>query len=154
MLAPTTLVADADDNGYRTNNKEPVDGTGVLLSDVYDAGSFGRQLSAMAALNDGCVQLPLVTDPRQLARCTATDLTNGTFFLGLLTDGVTPDPRATRRQVMRHLITHEVGHGVGVTTHTGDASDLMYQSSNNWRRDGHFSDTAAGQLQIHNGGLQ
>jgi hypothetical protein len=88
-----------------------------------------------------------VADPRGspgsiLARCTPTAFS-------------ADSPQATKQQVVRSLITHELGHAAGVNTHTTDATDIMYQSTINWIRDGHFSSTAAGLLQIHNkGGLQ
>src|SRR5438094_84454 len=63
-------------------------------------------------------------------------------------------PQSTKQQLIRGLITHELGHNVGVNTHTTDATDIMYQYTSNWIRDGHFSPTAAGLLQIHNKGLQ
>jgi len=52
--------------------------------------------------------------------------------------------------VTRHLITHEMGHGVGIGPHCNDASCLMYQWSMGWHRDGHFCDTCRSRILIHN----
>ena len=142
MLTPLSLVGDsANDNGIKDTSKEVVDATGQLVGDTYVAGPFNLQLSGMDATNDGCVELPFVADPRNIPRCNpATD--------------TALSPQATKQQVVRSLITHELGHAAGVNTHTTDATDVMYQSTINWIREGHFSPTAAGLLQIHNKGIQ
>jgi hypothetical protein len=57
----------------------------------------------------------------------------------------------TKAQVVKHTISHEMGHAVGVpSTHTEDASCLMYKYSNNWSRDGYFGPVAKGYIKIHN----
>jgi len=149
MLAPITLVCDSSskgaDNGAADGNECTVGG--LLGGDTYVSGSFTQQLSAMDATNDGCPELPFVSDPPAVARCTDSTVPQG------------PYPNATKRQVVRHLITHELGHGAGVSLHTTDSTDVMYQYTINWIRDGfngfgHFSSTAAPLIQIHNGGLQ
>jgi hypothetical protein len=142
MLTPLGLVGDfSNDNGFKDTAKEVVDASGQLLGDTYVAGPFNLQLSAMDANNDGCVELPFVADPRGIPRCNPTADT-------------TLSPQATKQMVIRSLISHELGHNVGINTHTTDATDVMYQSTINWIREGHFSPTAAGLLQIHNKGIQ
>ena len=149
MLAPITLVCDSSskgaDNGAADGNECTFGG--LLGGDTYVSGSFVQQLSAMDVTNDGCPELPFVSDPTAVARCTDSTVPQG------------PYPNATKRQVVRHLITHELGHGAGVSLHTTDSTDVMYQYTINWIRDGfngfgHFSSTAAPLIQIHNGGLQ
>jgi hypothetical protein len=142
MLTPLSLVGDsANDNGIKDTSKEVVDASGQLVGDTYVAGLFNLQLSGMDATNDGCVELPFVADPRGISKCNpATD--------------TALSPQATKQQVVRSLITHELGHAAGVNTHTTDATDVMYQSTINWIREGHFSPTAVGLLQIHNKGIQ
>ena len=56
----------------------------------------------------------------------------------------------TREQVLKHVITHEIGHAAGVTFENADSTCVMYQYSNNWARDGHFSTDAAALIRIHN----
>ncbi|MBI3636010.1 MAG: IPT/TIG domain-containing protein, partial [Candidatus Rokubacteria bacterium] len=150
MLAPITQVGDTSgtgaDNGVVDTGEATVNG--VLAGDVYTAGVFKQLagatgLSAMAVTNDGCVQLPFVSDPTSIARCTDPTAVTGPA-----------SAQATKRQVVRSVLTHELGHGVGVNTHTTDSTDLMYQYSNNWIRDGHFSATAGALIQIHNKGQQ
>jgi predicted Zn-dependent protease len=51
-------------------------------------------------------------------------------------------------------VTHELGHLAGIAAHTSDPTDIMYLSTINFTREDHFSDTAAGLVQIHNKGLQ
>ena len=108
---------------------------------MYVAGSFIQQLSALDANNDGCIEMPTVADPTTIARCNPT------------ADSAEA-PSATKQQVVRSIVTHELGHATGVNTHTSDATDIMYMSTINFTREDHFSDLAAGLVQIHNKGLQ
>jgi hypothetical protein len=108
---------------------------------VLDPHDFGVTAKARQATSD----FPRsITDPTAIERC---DPTAGT--------GAAPrSVQATRQQATIHLITHELGHAVGITTHTSDPADLMYQYTNDWRRDGRFSPGAAGYIKINNGGVQ
>ncbi len=56
----------------------------------------------------------------------------------------------TKAQVVRNLITHEMGHAVSIGSHCGDSTCVMYQLTINWRRDGHFCITCRGEIYIHN----
>jgi predicted Zn-dependent protease len=91
--------------------------------------------------NDGCVELPFVSDPTTLPTC----------------DPAAPSaayPQATIQQATQSIVTHELAHALGVNLHTTDATCVMYQYSINWIRDGHFSPTAANLIQVVNkGGL-
>jgi hypothetical protein len=143
MLAPITIVGDSSptgpDNGMIDTGEATINGQ--LLGDTYIPGRFDQHLSALDVNNDGCIELPTVADPTTLARCDpAAD--------------VAAAPSATKQQVVRSVTTHELGHGTGVNTHTSDATDIMYLSTINYSRDGHFSPAAAGLIQIHNKGLQ
>jgi len=131
--------ASGSDNGLADSGEATI--SGQLSGDTYVAGSFSQQLSALDTNNDGCVELPTAADPTTLARCTPS------------ADTAT-SPSATKQQVVRSVVTHELGHGTGVNTHTVDSTDIMYLSTINYTRDGHFSATAAGLVQIHNKGLQ
>jgi hypothetical protein len=55
----------------------------------------------------------------------------------------------SRAQVFKHVLTHEIGHAVGIT-HLNDPTGVMFNTTNNWLRDGHFSDVADESIQIHN----
>ena len=67
---------------------------------------------------------------------------------------VPADDEYTKEQVVRHTITHEMGHACGINgpwaSHCNDPTCLMYQFSNNWKRDGHFCNDCRDQLRIHN----
>jgi predicted Zn-dependent protease len=57
----------------------------------------------------------------------------------------------SRAQVLKHTITHELGHAVGVpATHTDDSDCLMFRSSNNWSRDDRFGEAALSYMVIYN----
>ena len=142
-LAPITVVCDniaaGSDNGSPQTGECTVGGE--LGGDVFVAGQFGQQLSAMDVNTDGCPELPFVSDPTILQPCTI-GADRGT------------SPQATYRQVVRALTTHELLHAIGINLHTTDPTDLMYQYSNNWERADHVSDAAASLIQVHNKGLQ
>ena len=113
----------------------------MLAGDTYIPGSFNRQLTTLDVNNDGCIEQPTAADPTTLARCVPTaDKADA--------------PSATKQQVVRSIVTHEMGHLAGITAHTSDPTDIMYLSTINYTRDDHFSSQAAGLVQIHNKGLQ
>jgi uncharacterized repeat protein (TIGR01451 family) len=143
MLAPIAVVSDSSATG-RDNGRADTGETlinGALAGDTYIPGSFTQQLSALDVNNDGCVELPTQMDPTTVARCNTAA-------------GTAAVPSATKQQVVRSVLTHELGHATGVATHTTDSTDLMYVSTINFTRDGHFSSAAAGLVQIHNKGAQ
>jgi predicted Zn-dependent protease len=87
------------------------------------------------------VELPCATNPTTLTACDPT-LASAPF------------PQATLQQVVRSVVTHELGHATGVNTHTSDADDIMYIYTTDWIRDGRFGTEAAALIQIHNKGVQ
>ena len=143
MLAPITRVGDSGtgvaDNGLADGGEATING--VLAGDTYIPGSFNRQLTTLDVNNDGCIEQPTAADPTTLARCVPTaDKADA--------------PSATKQQVVRSIVTHEMGHLAGITAHTSDPTDIMYLSTINYTRADHFSSQAAGLVQIHNKGLQ
>jgi hypothetical protein len=59
----------------------------------------------------------------------------------------------SKLQVLKHTITHEIGHALGVpASHTSDPDCVMFNYSINWKRDGLFGKTVKnnGYLMIHN----
>ena len=149
MLAPITIVGDCSpatsgcgtgtDNGVADTGEATVGGQ--LAGDTYIPGNFTQQLSAFDVNSDGCVELPTVADPTTISVCTPS------------ADSAA-SPSATKQQVVRSIITHELGHATGVSTHTDDATDVMYRSTINYTREDHFGSLATGLIQIHNKGSQ
>jgi len=87
----------------------------------------GRKNSVFDANNNGLVENPRVDDPL------------------LITKEYSPE------MLQLHTVIHEMGHAVGCDEqHTTDATCVMYVSSPEWDRAGHFSAYARGQFYIHN----
>jgi hypothetical protein len=146
LLAPLTIVADnsskGSDNGVK-DGTEPVDAQLRLLGDTYIPGSYGSDFSAFDVNKDRCTELPLVTDPTTLTRCPDPDAALG------------PPRQATRQQVVRLMVTHELGHLVGASIyHSANPLSVNYQFTNNWDRDSFFGPETAPELRIHNRGQQ
>jgi len=167
MLMPITITGDyrppingvrdtTSDNGIvdggevsvvvTTGLGQPVlglDGQPLLRpwGDYLDRNSFAADMTALDVNNDGCVELPPATDPTLLTPCDPhADVASG--------------QQATKRMVIRSLVTHELGHSVGITPHSGDFTDAMFMYTINWTRYDHFSPESAAKVNIHNKGLQ
>jgi len=120
-LDPISAVEDADDNGLQGNREDSLPSkNGVFDGDLRILGGHYEYLSPVDINHNGKVELPLQKT----------------------------SPEYTRQQVLKHTITHEMGHAVGMT-HNANADCVMFQESNNWSRDGRFSDAAKAQAQFH-----
>jgi hypothetical protein len=146
MLAPITKVCDrasaGSDDGTAQSGECSVGG--LPGGDVYQPGQFRLDMTAMDVNNDGCVELPFVADPTTLTPCNQSSNSASA-------------PQATFQQAVRHVITHELGHAVGINIHTSVATDVMYMYSINWARadlatNGSFSSQSGALIQIHNTG--
>jgi hypothetical protein len=129
-LDPLNLVEDKNDDGAFNAGEDITGGSaGVLDGDAYKTPvSFNRDLSTFDVDINGDVELPIVSDFKSIDR----------------------DFEYKEKHVLKHTITHEMGHAVGVlTSHTADSSCLMYKYSNTWSRDWQFGTTAKGYIQIH-----
>jgi hypothetical protein len=146
VLAPLTIVADnsskGPDNG--TVEGEATDALGKLLGDTYTLpASYTRDVTVFDTNKDSCTELPLVTDPTTLTRC-ADPQASGAGTV-----------QATRQQVVRLTITHEVGHMIGASIyHNTDPLSVNYQYTNDWNRDNRFGPQTSPELRIHNRGQQ
>jgi len=151
LLDPVDLVEDKDDDGILdlvcpkgrkpsgTICNEDINGNGTLDGDVkeYPPSSprYIRDLTAFDIDNDGFVELPYRKDPYTMSKDSGTP---------------TDTYEYTIEQCLKHTITHEMGHAVGIYDHTEDSNCVMYSQSNNWSRDNYFSDVAKSQIMIHN----
>jgi hypothetical protein len=132
VLDPLTaaVVEDRNDNGavdVVRSVSEDVNRNGVLDGDHVIVDSLTQTLTSFDVDNDGLVELPAVSEAAQI------------------------DPRFeyTKAQVLKHTISHELGHALGMT-HNTDAACLMFKDSPNWSRDGCLSLDSKAQMQIHN----
>jgi hypothetical protein len=122
----TTGLEDANDNGTK-DSREDKDNDGVLDHDLYMPGSFAQQLTVFDVNNNGRVELPTVTNATQVTI------------------------EYTKEQVIKHTITHEIGHAVGMTgSHCACPGTLHDQYSTDWQRDGNLSAFSRGEIKIHN----
>jgi hypothetical protein len=88
---------------------------------------YDQQLTTFDIDNDGYVELPVET----IVPVTGIEY--------------------TRNQVLKHTITHEIGHAIGMH-HSTTGSDLMYEWTTSWDKDGDsggFSDDALAEVKIH-----
>ena len=130
-LDAINLVEDKNDNGIWNTGEDKTGGAASALDgDVRVVNSYTQNLSPFDINYNGLVELPVAGNPASV------------------------DSRYeyTKKQVLKHTITHEMGHGVGAAdqNHNDDSGCLMYKYSNNWSRDGKFGSVAKGKIQIHN----
>jgi hypothetical protein len=133
VLNPIEDVEDQDDNGTLSKKEDKIiQKNNELDNDHYVIPpTFGAQLSTFNIDGDSSpvmVELPVFTDPSD------PNLSNHEY---------------TRDQVLKHTISHELGHGMGIG-HNSNSGDLMYEFSNSWNRDGIFSVLSLSQIKIHN----
>jgi hypothetical protein len=128
-LDPISAVEDKNDNGVDDRSKGVWESgsNGILDPDVYKIASYSEALTTFDIDKDNLVELPVATDPANI---------------NILYE-------YAKVQVLKHTITHEMGHAMGMD-HNADSTCVMYEYSNNWSRDDHLSDTAKAQIQIHN----
>jgi hypothetical protein len=132
VLDPIGKVEDRNDDGTNTKTSNPTvwdtgSSGGPWRSDRVVSGSFNQVLTAFDIDNNGLVELPLASDPGNIDRT----------------------HEYTKAHVLKHTITHELGHAVGMN-HNYRSKCLMYNWSSDWSRDDYFSDIARGQMNIHN----
>jgi hypothetical protein len=115
-------VLDAGDTELGIPNSVP---DGDLVSTPI---SYSNALTVMDIDNDGAVELPLAGDP----------------------SSINTSHEYTMPQVLKHTITHEMGHTVGIGIETTEENCVMYLNSIDWSRDMTFRETAQALVDIHN----
>jgi hypothetical protein len=130
VLDPITSVEDLNDNGVLDAGDTEL-GIPNSVPDgdlVATPISYSNTLTVMDIDDDGEVELPLALDPST----------------------IDPDYEYTMPQVLKHTITHEMGHTVGIGIETTESNCVMYLNSIDWSRDMTFRETAQGLIDIHN----
>jgi hypothetical protein len=127
VLDKLSTVEDANDNGVYNTGENTLVRNQVLEGDKLSAGSYTQQGTAMDINSNGLVELPSASDP-------SLDLSSS---------------ESTMSQVIKHTVTHEMGHAIGMI-HNAVSTCVMYNTSNNWRRDHCFSSDSQSLMQIHN----
>ena len=132
VLDPLEAVEDKNDNNridiidFNTGETEDSNSNQVLDGDTVILDSYTHEVTTMDIDDDGAVELPAVPSPA----------------------AIDPQLEQGKAAVLKHTVTHELGHMAGAT-HTGDMTDVMHTYSRNWVRDHHFG-TSVAALKIHN----
>ena len=53
-------------------------------------------------------------------------------------------------QILRHTLTHEVAHALGIASHSEDPDGVMFMYSRNWHRQDRISDWFLSTISIYN----
>jgi hypothetical protein len=121
---PTSTVYDSLSSKY----VKPYPGSDIDKDGKDDEWDFLFELSPFDINNNGMVELPV----------------RGTV------DEIEIATENSKEQAVKMIVTHELGHNVGITMHTSDSTCAMNNESNNLIRDNHFSQSAAELVRIHN----
>ena len=122
--------ADGDLTPPADNTDQFLDGDHPIPSG--ESWDYEQELSPMDIDDDGLVTLPM--------------------------DNQVPvpgDDEYTKTEVVQNVITHEIGHAVGIDYldndgHCVDSTCLMYMYTNNFSRDDHFCNGCRAKIRIHN----
>ena len=134
----SSCVEDKNDNGTndgKGKNRESAANpdTDVLEGDMLVVPiGYNYDHSAVDCDSNNRVELPVVCDPSVLVS------QGGSYAF-----------EYTKAQVLKHTITHELGHAVGMS-HNSISECVMADATYNWSRDNFFSAIAEGQKHIHN----
>ena len=93
------------------------------------------QLSPFDIDKDNIVELPSATDPDNIALTSEQDHKGKPY---------------TKARVLKHTITHEMGHGLGGVKHVFNDECLMHNWSPDWKRDDYICDEFRARLNVHN----
>lgn len=146
LLNTYTEVEDGDDDGD-LGSREDSNNNNKLDGDHWKgAGVFNMDLTVFNIDRDQWVELPEILDPTLLL---PPDPDTPQTVLDA--DGVTVITREySRPHVLKHTITHELGHAVGVPHITNDTGALMSDETVDYHRDGSFTSAEKVYIRIHN----
>jgi hypothetical protein len=148
QLMPLSMGEDPNDSGeYVDGYTDP--NLGILLGNVpngmqdgdkrlrsYQEWTNYGQLNPFDIDNNGYVELPRATDPDDPGNYARQHDDNGEPY--------------SKARVLRHTITHEVIHVLAGGSHSTDSRCVMYNRTNNWKRDDFLCDSYRSLLWIHN----
>jgi len=132
----SNTVEDKNDDGQPTGQEPALAGDpAVLEGDIYAGqNNFELDHTAFDVDADNKVENPTINNPNDTSTPAAINKYPHEY---------------TEAQALKHTITHEVGHSVGMW-HTTVDTCVMYELSPNWERDNNLSSSALGKLRIHN----
>jgi hypothetical protein len=93
------------------------------------------QLTPFDIDGDGIVELPFASNPENIDPSWEQDDQGGQY---------------TKARVIKHIITHEIGHALGGPDHSKDPACVMNHQSVDWKRDDHLCDWYRSLLKVHN----
>jgi hypothetical protein len=111
------------------------DGDRRLLT--HEEWSTSGELSPFDIDNNGFVELPFATDPSD---------DEGNWKRQHDNQG---NPY-TKGRVLKHTITHEIGHALAGNDHSSTPACLMYRFSSDWKRDDYICDYIRSRIKVHN----
>lgn len=131
-LNPIARVEDANDNGKKDggedkNGNASLDGDNPVPLNSGQAGPPWRWDQNFSPFD--------IDGNKKVENPVATTTVNTTY-------------EYTKAQIYKHVITHEMEHGVGIRYENEDPLCVMYRLSNNWSRDNHFNPDAAALIRI------
>ena len=137
QLEPMEVVQDHDDDGINDRvtgkweagcsdiNECPWTTDVVVMSNFLP--QFGFSLNPMDIDSNYRVEHPMATVP----------------------NSINLEYEYSKAQVLKHTISHELGHGIGMTDNA-DPDCLMCGTTKDWRRDWYFSALPISEVKIHN----
>ena len=137
ILDGMTMIEDRNDNGNLDAHERDGVATGAQVPDDGDGVLDGDHLSIALAATTAFYSVAWNAD------LSVYDADND----GQVQVGTN---EYTMAQVTLHVLTHEMGHGVGIGPHCNDATCLMYSETPNWDRQDHLCPRCQGLLRIHN----
>jgi hypothetical protein len=117
------------------SSEDDSDPTVCIDEQCYGAWLDKGRMSPFDVNHDGYVELPPAADPDAVGADNQNDQHGRPY---------------TKARVLQHTITHEILHVLGGPKHFTVPTGVMYEYSNNWKRDDYLCDWFRSRLRIHN----